>query len=172
MKAQYLRDFVLTYCSIIYIIWLYTFPILPKTLTNEYICLHTNYIILGQVLLHLMIIKNQGSSINYVVKRDGQTVKKSRFLTTFTKNCRPERQTDCQKIAIFDGVVYGCPLIEYDENCPTQTWMDAFEKAKNVKKEIESAEALQRGPTLTKKYVYSILFSLSFLVHLLKIERT
>ena len=49
--------------------------------------------------------------------------------------------------------------------------MDAFEKAKNVKKEIESAEALQRGPTLTKKYVYSILFSLSFLVHLLNIER-
>ena len=44
--------------------------------------------------------------------------------------------------------------------------MDAFEKAKNVKKEIESAEALQRGPTLTKKYVYSILFSLSFFVQI------
>ena len=58
-----------------------------------------------------LLVPYKGPFINYVVKRDRQTVKKPRFLTIFTKQRRQKWETDCQKIAIFDDVVYGWSLI-------------------------------------------------------------
>ena len=58
------------------------------------------------------------------------------------------------------SVVHFSPAASHDANDDfywlIQIWMDSFERAKNVKKELEAAQAMQRRETMTKRWVWPL----------------